>query len=87
MILHFHLAHLNASFKEARKKKTHKPVMHHLQPALEGTREQLVPSLRPLVKMQSVTEEGHERKKHICDTLRLVTETLVIFTEAGKGNS
>ena len=49
--------------------------MHHLQPALEGTREQLVPSPRPLLKMQSVTEEGHERKKHIRDTLRLMTET------------
>ena len=83
MILRFHLAHLNASLKEAKK---HKPVMHHLQPALEGTSKQLFSGLRLLLKMQSVTEEGHVGKKHICDTLRLVTGTLVIVTESGKEN-
>lgn len=52
--------------------------MHHLRLALEGTSEQLFSGLGLLWKMQSVAEEGRVGKKHICDTLKLVTGTLVI---------
>ena len=75
MILAFHLAHLRASLKEA---KTHKPMMHLLQLALEGTSKELFSGLGLLLKMQSVEQEGHGGKEHICDTLKLVTRTLVI---------
>lgn len=52
--------------------------MYHLQLALEGTSKQLFSGLGLLLKMQSVAEEGHVGRKHICDILKLVSGTLVI---------
>lgn len=53
-------------------------MMCHLLLALEGTSKQLFSGLRLLLKMQSVVGKGHGGKKHVCDTLKLVTGTLVI---------
>lgn len=50
-------------------------MMHRLQLALEGTSKQLFSGLGLLLKMQPVAEEGRVGKKHICDTLKLVTGT------------
>lgn len=61
--------------------------MHHLQLALEGTGKQLFAGLGLLLKMQSVVEEGHVGKKHICDTLEPATGILVIGFRCRKGNS
>lgn len=52
--------------------------MCHLQLALEGPSKQLSSGLGLLLKTQSLVAKGCVGEKHICDTLKLVTESLVI---------